>query len=275
MSEQDSAEKTEKATSHKVREARKKGMVAKSLDISSLLIMAAGLLLMYAIGESLIMRSFLLGREIFLKAGRLDFQIENLMQWIEWVFSQGLFILAAYVAPLMLVAVLSSWLQTGPVFSVFSLKPNFKKLNPVEGFKRIFSTRLLVELVKSLLKISIFGTAIYFTYMEYMPAYMGLMNRSSNAYPGIFLSTAGVLIFRILLSLVLIAFVDLLFSRWDYQKKLRMSKKELKDEHKRYEGDPLIRQKRREIAKELLGRSKSPGNVASADVVSARDHKPV
>ncbi len=120
-------------------------MVAKSLDISSLLIMAAGLLLMYAIGESLIMRSFLLGREIFLKAGRLDFQIENLMQWIEWVFSQGLFILAAYVAPLMLVAVLSSWLQTGPVFSVFSLKPNFKKLNPVEGFKRIFSIRLLVE----------------------------------------------------------------------------------------------------------------------------------
>lgn len=267
MAEQDSSEKTEKATPHKLREAARKGMAAKSQDVNSLLIMSAGVILMYVVGVSLIHRSFSLSREILSQAGRAEFELSQIMAWTSYVFESGLTILAAYVAPLLVIVVVGSLLQTGPMFSFFPLKPDIQRLNPVNGFKRIFSVRTLIELLKSLLKIVAMGLVVYFTLIEYLPKYFGLMSRPPSAYIDFFINSAGVLILRLLLVLAAIALVDLVFVRWEYNKKLRMSKKEVKDEHKRFDGDPLIRQRQRELARELLEKSKSLSNVKDADVV--------
>lgn len=267
MAEQDSSEKTEKATPHKLREAAKKGMAAKSQDVNSLLIMSAGLMLMYISGASLVHRSFTLSSELMSQAGSVEFEIQKIMAWASYVLGSGISILAVYVLPLMIVAVLASLLQTGPMFSFFPLKPDIQRMNPVNGFKRMFSVRSLVELVKSLLKVAAMGAVIYFTLLEYLPKYFGLMNRPPSAYIGFFISAGGVLILRLLLVLAVIALVDFVFSKWEYMKKLRMSKKEVKDEHKRFDGDPLIRQRQRELSRELLEKSKSLSNVQNADVV--------
>ena len=161
FAEDDTGEKTEKATPRRREEARKKGQVFKSTDLNAAVIMLAGFAAFYVTFPYIIdtLRAFtvtyLLDRTV------VDFSTEYIMTMLY----ESLYIMAVLAGAIMLAcfvaALLITYLQVGFIFSAEPLTPKLERLNPVEGFKRIFSKRALVELAKSLVKIVITGYIVY------------------------------------------------------------------------------------------------------------------
>lgn len=265
--EPDKSEKTEPATPFKLEESRKKGMVAKSTEVNSLLAVLVGLLFVVAAGNSFIDNTLRLCARMLSSAGNISFEPRQFLDVSsEWVF-EGIGILAPLVSALVIIAILANFVQVGPIFSLTSIKPDIQRLNPVNGFKRIFSLKLLYELIKSLLKLAAFATILYLSLREFLQPMLGLYNRSYSQLVDFFSGYSANLMFRLLAVLVLVAVIDWLFTRWEHQRKMRMTRRELKDEIKRREGDPQIRQKRKSLERELRKRSESLANVSEADLV--------
>jgi flagellar biosynthetic protein FlhB len=265
--EPDKSEKTEAATPFKLEEARKKGTVAKSMEVNSFLILLGGLVFLMAAGKYFVDSTLDLCARVFRQAGDVNFELSHLLHYTEfWTFG-GLNVMAPLVSIIIIVGVLATLLQIGPVFTFFPLKPDIKRINPVAGFKRLFSMKLLFESVKSMFKLAAFSLVIYFTLDGFFEDMLGLYQRHHGSYVAFFLDHAASLIFRMLLVLALVALVDLLFTRWHFGRDMRMTRRELKDELKRREGDPQVRQKRKELERELRQRSQTLNNVPEADLV--------
>ena len=242
-------------------------MVTKSTEVNSLLAVLAGLIFLLAAGKGFIDSTLQLCARIFSSAGKVSFESRQFLDIsTDWVF-EGIAILAPLVSILLVVAVLSNFVQVGPVFSVFSIKPDIQRLNPVNGFKRVFSLKLLYELVKSLIKLAAFSTILFLSLREFFQPMLGLYNRSYGQISALFTDYSANLMFRLLAVLILVAIIDWLYTRWEHQRKMRMTRKELKDEIKRREGDPHIRQKRKSLERELRKRSESLASVPEADLV--------
>jgi flagellar biosynthetic protein FlhB len=261
--------RTEPATPFKLRQARKRGQVAKSLEINSLLILSVALLVIYAWGEVMLRRQFELSRELINNAHRLDLDVASAMGLYEFVLRALGGILGPFVIALVITAVLANLSQTGPIFSFFPLKPDVTKLNPVNGFKRVFSKKLLFESIKSIIKMTIFGSVIFFGIKALLPAIMAMIDADPQVYPTLLMDQGRGLIYKLLLVLVIIALADLLYSRWDYARQMRMSRREVKEEVKRREGDPQIRARIRQLQKEAVHRAGAVEKVPEADVLIA------
>lgn len=244
------AEKTEKATPKKLRDARKKGQVAKSQDFP------AAVTFIVAISLTLYMSSFLYDQlggfmiNMFTLAPKTDLEETSgfiLQEMIKVIMLASLPI-AGMVA---IVGTIIGFLIVGPTFAVEVFKPNFKKFNPVENLKQKFKMKTVIELIKSIFKI--FGAAvlIYFAVKNSIGDLI-----ATAALPPI----GGAIIFqKILLKVVLwvgvyfilIAVADLIYQRFNFQKEMRMEKFEIKQEYKDTEGNPEIKSKRRQLAQEI------------------------
>lgn len=176
------------------------------------------------------------------------------------------------VAPLAGLAFFATWisnlLQVGVLFTLkpLSIEEGIKKLNPIQGLKRIFSMKQVFELIKSFVKILIIGWVIYGVVKDAM----GPLLRSMDMHPAGAMGFAGHLVLtvaqKIALAMVAIAIFDYFFQRWQYEKSLRMSHKEIKDEYKKLEGDPLVKSRQRQKQMEMA-MSAMRGSVPEADVV--------
>jgi flagellar biosynthetic protein FlhB len=145
--------RSEPPTPFKLQEAKKRGSVAKSLELSSLLTLFAAFVLVYIWGERAVIDQLALDAVILGQAHLLNFDSAQLFTWLTHVFGETLALLAPLLALVVVMAVLGTLVQTGPVFTFFPIKPQFDRLNPVAGFKRVFSMRLLFELGKNLVKL--------------------------------------------------------------------------------------------------------------------------
>jgi len=268
MSQQDQEQdKTEEATPFKLREAKKRGQVSKSQEINSFLIMSAALSLAFIAGEKMITGQLALDRALLSSAHRVRLEPASIMGWMKTV-TAGLFdVYWPLIGLILITGILANLFQTGPVFSFFPIKPDMKRINPVEGFKRLFSMKLVFEAFKSILKVLLFGAVVYFSVMALMPSLMTLVGVNPEQYARFLLDSARGLMFKLLLVLLLVAAIDMAYTRWDFSKKMRMSRRELKDEVKRREGDPQIRAKRRGLQKEAVKRAGSLSRVPEADVL--------
>jgi len=260
-------ERTEPASQFKLSEARKHGQVAKSIDVNSFVMIAAFVaVLMIAAEQS--WRTIGHSSEVLLSAagtfatndhaGLDAFKSAMTTLWTVLMFP----LCAGVVA-----AIMGNIVQTGPVFSFTPLKPKFERLNPVAGFKRVFSKRLLIETIKSVFKLVVLITVVYITFSA---RWRELINVSAQSIDGQLTWLAGVatqLLFRLLLALLVFALIDLVIARMQFSKQMRMSRRDMKDEVKRREGDPLIRSKIRQLQRENLKQSKSLSRVADADVL--------
>lgn len=260
-------DRSEPATPFKLREARKRGQVSKSLEINSLLMLCAALLVMFAMGENMIRRQIGLSRDLLGNADRLNFTIAAAMNLFEFVMRALGAILAPLILAIIIMAILANLFQTGPVFSFFPLKPDMDRLNPVNGFKRIFSKKLLFESLKTMVKILIFGSVIYYAIRALLPSIMAMVAADPRVYPALLLAQSKSLVYKLLLVILIIALADLLYSRWDYARQMRMSRRELKEEVKRREGDPQIRARIRQLQKEAVRRAGAVQRVPEADVL--------
>lgn len=266
MAEQDQ-NRNEPATPFKLKEAKKRGQVAKSLEINSLLVIMSFLAAIYIWGGSMAQHHLRIERMIFDQAHVINFEISHLLTWFSGIFVEVLRAFSPLILTVMLVMLASNLVQTGPVFTFFPLKPDFERINPAAGFKRVFSMRMVFEALKSIIKIALFGTVLYLVLAGLIPQMLALMDTDPRGYPPLLMDAMSSLIFKLGMAILVVALLDLAYTRWDYGKKMRMSRREMKEEIRRREGDPEIRARIRELRKEAAKRGKALRRVPEADVL--------
>jgi flagellar biosynthesis protein FlhB len=263
----DDQSKTEQPTPFRLQEAREKGQVPRSTDMSGVIVIMVFSVALAAASYNV---AAALARSVshtLLMAGNAPPPSASLFYWLQRTFQPLWQAMLPIIMAVLVAAVVGNLIQTGPVFSTDPLKPDFSRLNPVQGAKKIFSLRLLWELFKLSLKLGVLG------WLGWILA--GSIGRKVQAAAFAAPSSIGTLLRStyiqvttwMLVLLGLIALLDLLFTRREYIRKLRMSRTDIKDEHKRREGDPDIRQKRRRLMSELLKHSRSVRRVPEADVL--------
>lgn len=251
-------ERTEQATPRKRQEARKKGQVARSTEVNG-----AAIFLALVLTLPVAMRW---GGERLLVA----FQ-QQLAQASTQQFSEALVLGAlAFLAPLMgvavLVALLTNAMQVGLYITAQPLAPDLNRINPVRGFQRLFSQRAAVELLKALLKFGLIAWVAWRTLQSQMDSLLGA---AQLPMPYALVPLADALYqvgLRVGVLWLILAILDYLYQRWDFEKSIRMSRYELKEEFKQLEGDPQLRARIRRRMQEIA-RRRAVGEVRRADVV--------
>jgi flagellar biosynthesis protein FlhB len=178
--------------------------------------------------------------------------------------------LALLLGPIMLVAFLaglfSNYIQVGVMFTTKPLEPKLEKIDPIKGFKRIFSLRAIVELLKSILKISFVGAITFVILWMNIDQVLSLSFKSVGDSLATMASLTVQMGIAASLALLFLSLFDFLYQKYDFEKNIRMSKQDLKDEHKNVEGDPLIKSKIKQRQREMAMR-RMMQEVPEADVV--------
>lgn len=267
MAEQDQ-DRNLPATPYKLKEARKKGQVAKSQELNHLITLTALLLALSFFGKWSVLEQSKLSFFVLNNINEVIFDRGHMVNWFLVISTKLLVVIAPFVIIAMILGVVGNIAQTGgPMISFFPIKPDLKRINPVEGFKRFFSIKILIEAVKTVIKVTVFGIVGYYCVKGLIPAFFSLLGKDPIAYPELLLDVVIGLLSRLLIVVLIVAIIDLLFVRWDFAKKMRMSFRDLKDEVKKREGDPDIRSKRKSIQKEHMQKVRSVSAVPEADVV--------
>ncbi|WP_199181229.1 EscU/YscU/HrcU family type III secretion system export apparatus switch protein, partial [Chromobacterium alticapitis] len=200
-------------------------------------------------------------------AGEWSFSQEALAAWMSRMGMELMWAMAPLWLLLMLVAVLAGMAQAGLVFSTEPLKPDWQKLNPVEGFKRLFTMRSLFEAAKSSLKFVFFTLVLYWTLRRLLPDWLLLTTAGAGQVAAAMADAAMKVLRWMALAMLFAAAADWLFVRRTLNKNLRMSKREVKEEYKRREGDPRIKSKLKEIRLQFLQKARSMSRVKEADLL--------
>ena len=259
-------EKTEKATPRKREEARKKGQVFRSTDLNSAFIIITVFAVInfgfpYML-DSLqgFTREYLIGRSI------KDFT----PLFAQTILLESLHLIVKITAPILAVAamagVIGNLLQVGFLFSTEPLGMKLERLNPVEGFKRIFSKRALVELVKSILKLSFTAYIVYQVISKNIYRFPVLMDMEVIQIIKNLLALVFEMAMKIGIALLALGVLDYLYQRWEHEQSLKMTKQEVKEEYKQMEGDPQIRARQKQKQREMAMR-RMMTEVPRADVV--------
>ncbi|MBB5179294.1 flagellar biosynthetic protein FlhB [Planomicrobium koreense] len=241
-----SGEKTEKATPQKRQESKRKGQVAKSAEIPSALIMVGGVMLLSFLGGWLLDQILAIYRINFTQYINWEWTSSNVRTLFEQMTVNAVKIMAPIMLAAVVFGILGNYVQVGSMFTTEPLKMQLNRLDPIQGAKRIFSIRALVELAKSLMKIAIIGFAAF----SVLWAERGELFLLSQKTLGASLAFIGGLTIKLALIaaaiLMVLAIFDYMYQKYEFEKNIRMSKQDIKDEYKKSEGDPLIKQKIKE-----------------------------
>lgn len=259
-------EKTEEATLKKKSEARKKGQVARSKDVGLAITMVTCTLVILLL-SSMIVGNLKDTMIYFLQSGMLqdinEMSIKSIV--ITILLKAGLCILPV-VIPIMIAGIVASLMQTGFLLTGEPLKPKFSKLNPISGFKNMFSKKSFVDLLKNLAVVTVIGF-IGFLYVR--DNYDKILQISNTYLPSLGGQVQDLVVgifFQVSLVLVIIAAADYFVQFRFHQKDLRMTKQEIKEEYKQMEGDPQIKSKIKQKQREMATR-RMMASVADATVV--------
>lgn len=266
MAEQEQ-NRTEQATPFKLEDAKRRGQVAKSLDLNTAVVTCGMFGLLIVSGDEYLRRLSELCATLLASSGEIQISGASWMALAPRLLFDVLEVIWPIALLAMLLAVLSNLIQTGPILSGEPLKPKFERLNPVAGFKRVFNKRMLFEAFKSVLKLIFCGAVLY----GFLVTLWLSLSALSGATLAELVEWAGkhgsALLMRLGLALLVIGLLDLLYSRWSFGRQMMMSRREVKEEVKRREGDPLIRAKIRELQRENLKQARSMSRVPQADVL--------
>ncbi|MBD2870723.1 flagellar biosynthesis protein FlhB [Paenibacillus arenilitoris] len=261
-----SQEKTEKATPKKMNEARKKGQIARSADLPGsfvLLFTFLGFIMLGGFYKQHIMSLF---GNLFESWLLMELNAESVITLFNNIVFELLLTLLPIFAIAMIIGIVGNIVQFGFLLTGEPLKMTFTKINPINGFKQIFSMRSLVEFLKSVLKLLIIGILVFAAISKEWERILVL---ASMPLQQIFSFTADLTIrlgVEIGAVLAVLAFADYLYQRYEHNKSLRMSKQDIKDEYKKTEGDPIIKgrikEKQRRMALQRMMQE-----VPNADVI--------
>lgn len=267
MAEQADSDRSEQATAYKLHKAKERGSVSKSPEVTYLAVLFCFTIVVFALGDSAVER---IAREIsngLSMAGNGTLSIHG-MGFVAGAMLTGcVAVLSPIVMTLWLAAAVGNFLQIGPVFSTTALKPDFNRLNPAQGFKRLFSLRVFYELGRSAAKILIGGVIGVTWASSHMGEILASRMHTPWGFAHALLKAAGSGLVLLVIGALVIAAIDWWFSRWYFLREMRMSKREVKQEHKDREGDPRIKSKLREIRMELMQRLRSLSQVRESDAL--------
>lgn len=247
-----SEEKTEDPTEKKKSDARKKGQVAKSKDVNLAFNLLASTLVLVAMGK-FVGQHFedAMSYFIFFTNTRMNFTYSDIFSLNLNVLGRLALILLPMVVPLMLIGIVSNFIQVGFLITTESLKPSLDKLNPISGFKRIFSARSLVGAIKDIIVIIIPTFIGYYFIKSNFADIMRISNLNAKSVIPAFGSIVINIFFKITLVMIGVALLDFLYQKYTYKKDLKMTKQEVKEEFRQQEGDPQIKGKIRQKQREM------------------------
>lgn len=262
----DLQEKTEEATPQRRDDYRKQGQVVQTRELSSALALFGLALVIWFMGRMAVEQFFEIYN--FLYKTQLLATVKNgdVMPALAYAFKKIFLITLPVYVILFTVGVASTVVQIGFLFSEEAMKPNLNKINPLEGLKRLFGLKSLVEGMKAIFKFALVSTVIYFVLRNEYAVIPKLMYYK----PIEIFSYIGILVFKSMVSIgglmIVLAAVDYLFQRYDMEKQMRMTKQEVKEEAKSREGDPLIKARIRKIQKDMSN-NRMMADVPKADVI--------
>jgi type III secretion protein U len=244
------SEKTEQPTAKKIRDAREKGDVAKSKDFTQTVLIVALFGYLVANGENLMAD---LGKIILLPFPFVNTDFNAAVNVLIDDFAKEVFLfLWPFLLIVLVLGIFSEAVQTGLLISFEALKPSAKKLNVVSNVANIFSKKNLVEFLKSCLKIVVLSVVVYWIVLDSLPLLMHVPYYGMAELGGVFGEIIKILIIKVGLAYGVISLADFAWQRYEYTKKLMMSKDEVKQEYKGMEGDPLIKSQRKQLHQEML-----------------------
>ncbi|MTI85995.1 MAG: flagellar biosynthesis protein FlhB [Firmicutes bacterium] len=253
MADQNQAqEKTEHPTPRKLQQARKKGQVAKSRDLAAAVILVAMIILAYVSFKSSAQTFQAYLTSYFRSAFDYQLSPEHMIQALKSFGLDTAILTTPVFIVAVVMAILANIVQVGFLFAPEVIKPKAEKINPVQGLKRIFSLKSLVELLKSVLKVVITATVVYLVIRSKIPDLLLMFFRSPT---DIFTTLTDILLAvatAATIAFFILSVFDLMFQRFEHTKNLKMTKQEVKDEMKQSEGDPhlksWLKRRQREIA---------------------------
>ena len=265
MSE-DKSSKTEEPTGKRLSEAREKGQVSKSMEVNTFAVLMAALMVLFFSGSSMFWQLSNIMSHTLGNLYEISTESEKFFAFILGMLKQMAIIMAPIFVILPVVGVLANLFQIGPLFTTKPLTPDIAKLNPVKGMSKLFSSRSLAELVKSIGKIIIIGGVAYFTVRKEMPNILPLGDMNPAQIGWFVLAVSFEIFLKTLWAFLILAILDFAFQKWKFKEDMKMTKQEVKEEHKQMEGDPMVRAKIRQVQREAA-RRRMMAEVPKADVV--------
>lgn len=266
MAENDAQEKTEKATPKRLEEARRKGQVPRSKELSAAAVTMSAAAALYLMGDQLAGKLYLLMQRSFMISREDALDSSRMVPALVSAAVDGLKICAPVLGVVCLAALLAPLALGGWSFSTEALAPQFKRLNPLEGVKRLFSMRALVELVKALAK---FGVVALVAVLVLWNDASSLLNLGQEPLDQAIVHTvtlSGKALIAITAGLLIIAGIDVPYQLYSHARQLKMSRQEIRDEHKEAEGSPEVKGRIRQLQQQMA-RQRMMQEVPKADVV--------
>lgn len=245
-----SGEKTEQPSPKKIRDARAKGQVAKSQEVvTTVSLMSVIALIWVTSGRTMSALLRLFDEIVALENGEFR---SNASRAIAATFYEVAGILLPVLGVVLISAIAANYFQIGSIFAFDNVTPKLEKISPAAGFKRLFSMKQVVEILKSLVKIAFLSILLYFVIKDAIGAYVASLSCGLTCQIGLTVATLRQIFIYSALAFVIVAVFDFFYQRHAYTKGLMMSKHEVKREHKESEGDPHIKSHRRQLSRELI-----------------------
>ncbi len=263
---EDQGEKTEQATEGRREEFRKRGQVAHSKELGSAFI------LLMASGAVFFLSQFFLQhlQELFNHTFGLDLvkyiREGQFMEALSYAFLKAIILIGPVVVIGAVIGSLSSVMQVGFLNVEDALNPDLNKLNPLEGFKRIMSLRGVMEAVKAVFKLVLISSVVYMMIKGELKSFGNIQNFSIAEILSYIGHIASKLFFAVGIVMLALSVGDYFFQRWDLERKMMMTKQEVKEEVKQREGDPLIKARMRKAQRDILNKRMMEA-IPKADVV--------
>lgn len=261
------SEKTEKATPYKLKKAKEQGQVSKSIELNTCIFMLAFIAVSAALWPSILLQIKELLRHLLYLNNHLPFNIDSIIHLQQLLLGKIVILWLPLALSCLLSIILSTISQTGFVWSTKPLTPDLKRLDLIKGFKRLFSSKMLFDSGKNSLKLGLIMILLSFSFRHELMTFMGLLHTNPANFPALVMKLLCRLMLQLTGLLFVLSIIDKLYTRWKFAKDNRMSKQEIKDEHRQREGDPKIKSKIRQLQQQLRQKTASLESVKTADVV--------
>ncbi|MEE1672770.1 flagellar biosynthesis protein FlhB [Agarivorans aestuarii] len=262
----DDQEKTEDPTGKKLEDARNKGQVARSKELGTAAVLISAALAIMAFGgmlaESMVkvfQTAFVMSRE---EVFDVNLMLKNL-GIMGWLLFKPLIWIMGFIT---LAALIGNTLLGGMPFSWEAARPKASKMSPIQGFKRMLGLQAFVEFIKSIAKVVVIAGVVWFVLQW---KFAEILTLSMQSIPGSIVNALDMLqwmLLALVCSLIIIVIIDVPYQIWNHNKQLKMSKQEVKDEHKNMEGSPEVKGRIRRLQMEMAAR-RMMADVPQADVV--------
>lgn len=261
------SEKTEKATAYKLKKGKEQGRVSKSIELNSSVFLLVMLAVMGSLIPSALIHIKTALMRLLLLSTTFSFSLDHVVALQHVLLSTLLSLWLPFALSGMMIIVLTTLAQTGFVFSFTPLVPDMKRLNIIDGCKRLFSSKIWFDAAKNSLKLSLSCLLLTLSMKHELATCLNMMNHGPAESLPLFIRLISKLLLQLIMLLFVISLFDKLYTRWKFAKDNRMSKQEIKDEYRLREGDPKIKLKIKQLHQLQRLKTASFVNIKTADVV--------